>query len=161
MKHIIKFRWLIAVLWVVIAGALLVFGPDLQKLVAEKGQMTVPDENTSQQANLLLDKMNENGSSSYDAVLVFHEDKGLSEADKESVKDAINILEKNQTNLSISDILDFTENKEIEEIAVAKDGTTIIVPFKVSTDTQTVNEAREAIYQAVETIEVDHELTGE
>src|SRR5690625_1666063 len=161
MKQIIKFRWLIAVLWVVIAGALLIFGPDLQKLVAEKGQMTVPDGNTSQQASELLQKLDGNESRAYDAVLVFHDKEGLTDSDKEEVSSAIDILDGNQENLAISHIIDFRDNKETEELAVAEDGTTIIVPFQVAVENKTVNEARDTILQSVENIQVEHHLTGE
>lgn len=161
MKQIIKFRWPITILWVVVAISLVVFGPDLQKLVAEKGQLTVPNDNTSQQAEQLLQKMDEDGVHAHEAVLVFHNDKGLTKTDKDSISSAMDILEDNQENLSISHIVDFQESEEIEEITVAKDGTTIIIPFQISLEDQTVNEARDAILQSVDDIGVDHHLTGE
>src|SRR5690625_7773916 len=66
----------------------------------------------------------------------------------------------NNSGLHLSNILDFTEAEEIEESTVAKDGKTIIVPFEVSMEQQSVNEAREAIYEAVENISVPHHITG-
>ncbi|WP_337019660.1 MMPL family transporter, partial [Oceanobacillus massiliensis] len=60
-----------------------------------------------------------------------------------------------------SDILAFNEDSLIEEQTVSEDGTTIMIPFQVSLEDQDVDEARENIYQAVEDIHVDHELTGE
>src|SRR5690625_5110856 len=161
MKHIIKFRWPIALLWVIAVGALLFFGPDLQQLVAEKGQMSVPDDNTSVQANELIQQMDEVSSASHDAVLAFHKEEGLSETDKQTIDQAINHLEDNKQQLAISNVLHFKENEEIEKVTVAEDGKTIIVPFQVSIEEQTVDEAREAILHELEDIPIEHHLTGE
>ena len=161
MKQMIKFRWLIALIWIFAAGALFIFGPNLQTLVAEKGQMTVPDDNTSIQADKLLQNMNEDGTSAYDAVLAFHNEDSLTETDIEEVAKAIDILQKNEENLVISDILDFREGEEIEDLTVSRDGKTIIVPFKVSVEDRTVSEARDAIMDSVVNIPVDHHVTGE
>ncbi|MEI3612538.1 MMPL family transporter [Pseudogracilibacillus sp. SO30301A] len=161
MKQIIKFRWWIAFLWVVVAVALLLFGPNLQTLVAEKGQMTVPDDNTSIQADKLLQKMNEDGTSAYDAVLVFHNEDMLTKTDEEEITKAIDILQKNQENLAISDIIDFREGEEVKDLTVAEDGTTIIVPFKVSVEDRSANEARDMITELIANIPVDHHVTGE
>lgn len=161
MKHIIKFRWFIIALWVIAAVVLVVFGPNLQKLVAEKGQITVPDGNESIQASKLLQKMSDDDSDVEDAILVFHDEDELTEEEKDRVAQAIDILEDNQENLGISDILNFTESEEVEELTVSEDNRTIIVPFRLSLKDQEVEEARQAIYEAVDHIDVDHHLTGE
>ena len=161
MKNIIKFRWFIVTLWVFAAVALFMFGPNLQQLVAEKGQITVPEGNESIQASKLLEKFDEENVDVEDAILVFHHEDELSKEDKDAVAEAIEILEENQEKLGISDILNFTESEEIEEIAVSEDNKTIITPFKLSLEDQSVEEARQAIYEAIDHIDVDHHLTGE
>src|SRR5699024_3462252 len=162
MKQIIRFRWLIAALWIVVTAALFILSPNLQDLVAKKGQITVPDGYPSVEAQELLNKMsdddNENTTS---AVLVFHDDDGINKKGKEDVKEAIDQLEKNKKKLGLKKILAFTEDKAIEEQTVSEDGTTILVPLEVSIENQEVVESRDKIYETVENTEVDHYLTGE
>ena len=162
MKHIIKFRWVIAAFWVIITASLFIFAPNLQDLVAEKGQITVPYGYSSQEAQELLDNMSTDDSKSdTSAVLVFHDDKGLSKADKDAVSQAIDQLEDNKKQLGLSDILAFTDASEIEEQTVSEDGTTILVPFDVSLENQEIDASRDKIYKTVENIKVDHYITGE
>jgi len=59
MKYIIRLRWAIIAAWIAAAVLLTMFTPDLQQLVAEKGQITVPDDYSSNQASELLDKMSD------------------------------------------------------------------------------------------------------
>lgn len=161
MKHVIKFRWAIIALWILAAAILTIFTPDLQKLVAEKGQITVPDGYRSKDANELLQKMSDDGISFKDLVLVFHKEDKLTEKDKESIATVIDKLHIEKATLEIDSIIDFTEDKEIEESTVSKDGTTILVPISAATEKQTIAELREGITKIADQIDVPHALTGE
>ncbi|GAA0595723.1 MMPL family transporter [Virgibacillus siamensis] len=162
MKHILRYRWLIAGAWVVAVLALFFFSPNLQELVSKKGQITVPEDYPSQEAQALLDKMSpDEGEQITSAVLVFHDDDGLDKSEKGQVKKAIGQLQSNKQNLGISDILAFTEGKEVKEQTVSEDNQTIMIPFSVSLKNQEITESRENIYDAVENIQVEHYLTGE
>src|SRR5699024_4122588 len=101
MKQIIKFRWFIALLWVLIAGALLAFGSNLSELVAEKGHLTVPKDSQSHEASELLQQMSENSEHTHKAVVVFHEDNGLTDAQQEAVGIASDIVTDNVEKLAI------------------------------------------------------------
>lgn len=162
MKHILRFRWLVITFWIIGATALFLLAPNLQELVREKGQITAPEEAPSQQANKLLAQMTEesDGDTS-SAVLVFHNEEGLSEKDKQSIEKAMDRLIEKENSLGISNILDFRDHKEIESQTVSEDGTTIIVPFNVSFSNQEIEQSQSAIYRALKDIKVDHYLTGE
>ncbi|MEN1968574.1 MMPL family transporter [Lentibacillus sp. N15] len=162
MKQIINFRWLIAVLWIAVAACLFIFAPNLQDLVQEKGQITVPDGYSSQEAQALIEDMSSNEDSNTESsVLVFHNDDGLDKADKQEIDKAIDELETNKAKLGISDILDFTENDDVADQTVADDGKTIMVPFELSLKDQEIKDARDKITDTVKNIKVDHYLTGE
>ncbi|WP_404451612.1 MMPL family transporter [Virgibacillus necropolis] len=162
MKQIIRFRWLIAILWVAAAVSLFIFSPNLQELVREKGQISVPEDYPSQEASALLDQMSENnGENTTSAVLVFHDDNGIDKYEKQEVSKAIDKLKESKNNLGLSNILAFTEDPAIEEQTVSNDGTTILVPFNLSLSNQEIGESREKIYHTVDKIEVEHYLTGE
>lgn len=162
MKHIIKFRWLISAAWLIAALCLFLFAPDLQKLVAEKGQMSAPEDSPSVQAGKLLDKMNpDSGKNNASAVLVFHEKDSISKSEKKSVGEAIDILKDKKGKLGLSNILDFRDDKAIADQTVSKDKKTIMIPFNVSMENQEIDESRDEIYEAVKPIGVKHYLTGE
>lgn len=162
MKHIIRYRWFIAVVWIVAAVSLIVFAPNLQDLVREKGQISAPEDSPSVQAQELLASLSDNqAGNKTSAVLVFHEKDGFNQAEKDSVAEAINLLHENQDTLAISDILAFTDDPAIEEQTVSSDGKTIMIPFEVSLENQEIDEARDAIYKVVDDIEMEHYLTGE
>ena len=90
MKHIIRFRWLIAVMWIGAAVSLFVFAPNLQDLVREKGQIAAPEDSPSVQAQQLLESMQENQKGNQtSAVLVFHEADSFDSAEREKVAQSI------------------------------------------------------------------------
>ncbi|WP_186579328.1 MMPL family transporter [Aquibacillus kalidii] len=162
MKRVIQFRWPIFVLWIVVAVGLLLFSPNLQELVREKGQIGVPEGYSSSEASKLLEQMSEdNDENTISGVMVFHENEKLTDTQKEEVAKAIGTLEDQQEKLEVSNILNFTEDERIEEQVVSEDGTTILVPMDVSIENRTIEESKEAIYNAVEDVEVEHHLTGE
>ncbi|WP_188456543.1 MMPL family transporter [Virgibacillus oceani] len=162
MKHIIRFRWFIAFIWVAAAALLFIFSPNLQDLVAEKGQITVPEGYTSQEAQALINDMSQDeNKNTTSTVLVFHDDNGLDNTEKEKIEKAIKQLNKNQDKLAISDILAFYEDPAIADQTVSEDGKTIMVPFQLSLENQDIEESRKKISETVENIEVEHYLTGE
>ncbi|ASN06641.1 MMPL family transporter [Virgibacillus necropolis] len=162
MKQIIRFRWLIAIVWVAIAAGLFIFAPNLQELVREKGQISVPEDSPSQEASALIEQMSAgNGENTASAVLVFHDENGIDKTEKQEVSNAIDQLKENKGKLGLSNLLAFTEDPAIAEQTVSDDGTTILVPFDVSLADQEVGATREKVYNTVDNIDVEHYLTGE
>src|SRR5690625_1270812 len=161
MKHVLRLRWLLIGVWIVGAILLTVLSPNLQQLVAEKGQITVPDNYQSKEANELLQKMNDNDGPIHDLVLVFHRETALSEQDKEKVSSVIEELERQKDLLEISSVLDFSESEEIAESTVSEDETTILVPIEATTENQSIAELRVEIEQITDKVDVPHALIGE
>ncbi|MDC3413611.1 MMPL family transporter [Aquibacillus sp. 3ASR75-11] len=162
MRKIIQLRWPIAILWVIVAVSLLLLSPNLAELVREKGQIGVPNGYPSTQAEELLDRMeSDNTGNTTSGVLVFHNDDGLTDVEKEEVNNAITLLKNNKEKLGLSNILAYTDDPAIEEQTVSDDGKTILVPTDISLQDRTIAESREDIYAALESIKVDHLLTGE
>ena len=162
MKQVIRFRWLFAVLWIALAAGLFYFSPSLQDLVRDKGNITVPDNYNSQQADKLLKKVSgESEDNTASAVLVFHDSKKLDKEGKDEVKKAIADLKKNKDKIGASDILDFTEDKQIADQTVSGDGKTIIVPFNISLKQQDIDQSRVKIDSLMKDVKIDHYLTGQ
>jgi putative drug exporter of the RND superfamily len=162
MKHIIRFRWIIAFVWLAVAISLFLFAPNLQDLVREKGQIAAPEDSPSVQAQKLIDSMQEtNGDNRTSAVLVFHEKDGFDTSEKNTVGKAIDNLEEQADELGISSILSFQDDPQIEKQTISEDSKTIIVPFEVSLENREVAAASEAIYSSLHDVSIDHYLTGE
>ncbi|WLV24956.1 MMPL family transporter [Aciduricibacillus chroicocephali] len=162
MRQVIRFRWFFAVLWIALAAGLFLLAPNLQDLVRDKGNIQVPEEYNSQQADKLLEKIS--GDKSEDtasAVLVFNDKNKLGNGEKKDIKRIIDKLEKNKDKLGVSDILDYTKDQQIADQTVSKDGKTVLVPFNVSLKNQDIGETREKIENEVKDAKVDHYLTGQ
>lgn len=161
MKHVLKFRWLIIATWIALAILLTVFTPDLQRLVAEKGQITVPDEYRSVEAEQMLEKMNDSDVRIHDLVLVFRKEEGLSENDQAEIVTIIKQLEEKDTELGLESVLNFAEDEDIAESTVSEDGTTIIVPIEATTEKMSILDLREEITGIADSTNIPHALTGE
>jgi len=162
MKQVIRFRWLFAVLWIIVVAGLLFFAPSLQDLVRDKGNVTVPDNYDSQKAAKLIEKLGgEKGDNTASTVLVFHSKDKLNQQDKNEVKQTITKLEDHKKELGISNLLDFSKDKQIAEQTVSEDGKTIIVPFDVSLKKQDVGKARDKIEAQVKDSKLEHYVTGQ
>ncbi len=162
MRRIIQLRWAVFIVWIAAAICLLVFSPNLQDLVRDKGQIGVPDGYSSSRAGELLEQMSDDKEEdTASAVLVFHEDDGISDSQKQEIAQGIENLQDRESDLGISEVMSFEESEEIEEQVVSEDGTTIMVPMNVSLADREVQESRDAIYEATSSIEIEHYLTGE
>ncbi|MBB6455073.1 RND superfamily putative drug exporter [Salirhabdus euzebyi] len=162
MRKVIQFRWLIFVLWIAAAVSLLLFSPNLQELVREKGQITIPESYSSVIAGNLIDEMSsETAEDSISGVIVFRDNHGISDDGKAEIQAAIKLLKEKEIELGISNILDFSEDERIAEQVISEDNTTILVPMNVSFQDQEIEESREKIYDAISHVKVEHLLTGE
>ncbi|SDK48577.1 MMPL family transporter [Sediminibacillus albus] len=162
MRKIIQFRWVIFVIWIAAAAALLLLSPNLQELVRDKGQIGVPEGYSSTRASELLEQMsNDDAENTTSAVMVFHEEKSLTASQKDDIAEGIDRLQSNQEDLGISNVLSFRDDERIEEQVVSEDGTTIMVPMTVSLADRDIDQSRDVLYEATASIDVDHLLTGE
>ncbi|MYL60017.1 MMPL family transporter, partial [Virgibacillus halodenitrificans] len=162
MKQIIRFRWLIAAFWVIAAAGLFIFSPNLQELVADKGQISVPEGSPSDEAQDLIDQMSkDSGKNNASSVLVFHDENKLDKADKDEIQQVIKNLKEKKDELGISNLLNFNESKEIKEQTVSEDNQTILVPFDISLENKDIDQAREKIYDIADDTSIDHYVTGQ
>src|SRR5699024_6556119 len=109
----------------------------------------------------MLEKMNDSELETHDLVLVFRNDEGLSEQDKLDISRVIAQLNEEKKDLEIKSILDFSESEDIAESTVSEDKTTIMVPIELTSENQTIVEARDEITKIADNINVPHALTGE
>ena len=71
MQRIKNTRIISLIIWLIIAVVSVVSMPNLADLVREKGQITLPEDAQSLEAQQLLKEMNENGEENYQIIAVY------------------------------------------------------------------------------------------
>ncbi|OUM97165.1 MAG: hypothetical protein A9Z00_01645 [Thermobacillus sp. ZCTH02-B1] len=158
MRHVVKWRWLVLVLWLAAAAGLLLTSPDLAELVREKGQITIPDDYPYVKANEMLDAMGDTG---YSTVLVFHRESGLTDADFEAIREGVSRFQEDGDAYGVVSVTSPFDNEELESMMISGDGTTLLTLLNVEFGDRTPGEEREALHEALGDIDVDHYLTGD
>ncbi|AZB44846.1 MMPL family transporter [Bacillus sp. FJAT-42376] len=158
MRGIIKLRWVLLALWVAAAGVLMATAPNMGDLVAEKGQISVPDGYSSSVAGDLLEEQSSNSGAAL--ALVFHDDKKLSETAKNEMKKAVEDLKQNKKELGIQSITTHFDNKELEKQMVSSDGKTILAAVSLEDSKKPVADVAERIKKQISRYKVDSYMTG-
>jgi putative drug exporter of the RND superfamily len=159
---ILKAKWFILAAWMVVITALFMVAPNMEALVREKGQITVPEGYSSTIAEkILIDvQSSENSGSHLQTALVFHSEKKLTKADITTAEKAVHELEKNKAKLGISEILTHFDQAQLKDQLVSKDGKTILVSLKVNVNDREAKEISDDLYQAIDKVKLDHYYTG-
>lgn len=163
MKRIVTWRWLLLALWLAAAVGLALTAPNMEALVRDKGQINVPDGYSSSIALELLNEMNQTSSQAANeeaAVLVFHNPDKLTAAELAEAKRGIERLQNSQSEFGITSVITHFDTPELEKQLVAADGQTLLALVNVSMQDRTPAEARDALYAAVEDLQVNHSYTG-
>lgn len=158
MRQIVKWRWLVLALWLAAAAGLLVTSPNLSELVREHGQITVPDGYPSVIADELLKEVDDAGSAS--TILVFHRESGLTDADKEEVRNALERLQREGGAYGVASVTSPFESEELASQMIAEDGKTLLALVGVEFEDRTPGELKDALYEALADVRVDHYYTG-
>ncbi|MBM7654603.1 MMPL family transporter [Neobacillus cucumis] len=162
MRAIIKGKWFILITWLVVIVGLFMVAPNMESLVREKGQISVPDGYSSTLASKILKDVqsHENKGSDLQTALVFHSNKKLTEDDYKIAESAVNTLEAEKNKLGITEILTHFKQEELKDQLVSKDGKTILVSVKVTANGREAKEISKELYQAIDNVKLDHYYTG-
>lgn len=146
--------------WVVLTIVMVVTMPDLDKLVREKGQITLPDYAQSSVADKILSEMESKGEDVYQFIAVFHSDEPLTEEQKQEIDKVIATLRDKKDELGITNILAYNESEETKKQLASEDGTTVLAQISVSQSQGMVDEVAGKLRNAAETETVDTYFTG-
>ncbi|MFC7439620.1 MMPL family transporter [Laceyella putida] len=161
MKWVLKVKWLLLLLWLATTVALFVTMPSTDQLVREKGQPEIAAEYTSRIASDLLAEMDQHaqGEKSVNALIVFHEDKKLTEGQLEAIERKLIKLEHNRR-LQVRSVLHPFSSKESEGQLISKDKKTVMAVATIEQGKATVAELRQKLAQEVKVSGVHTYLTG-
>lgn len=160
MKWVLKAKWPVLILWLVGAFGLFFAAPNMEDLVRDKGQITVPDGYPSQIASQLIAEAQGDEGSSDSVALVYYRESGLSEGDIAEAERSISLLQDRQEELGIKSVLTHFDQADLAEQLVAEDGSTILVSLQVDLQNLTPKEFREKLHQTLEDVKVEHYVTS-
>jgi putative drug exporter of the RND superfamily len=161
-RAILKGKWFILIAWIAVIVILFMVAPNMEKLVREKGQITVPTGYSSSQAGKILEEVrsSENSGNEWTTALVFHSSKKLTNTDFDKAKTAVTQLEDHQKELGITTITSHFKDQQLKDQLVSKDGKTILVSLKVKANGREAKKVSKDLYSAIDNIKLDHYYTG-
>ncbi|MCL6458074.1 MAG: MMPL family transporter [Gorillibacterium sp.] len=161
MRMILKFKWAIMAVWVAALVMLMVTAPNMEQLVRDKGQITVPEGYSSSQATELTAEMNKDaGGEDLSTVLVFHSDNPLTAEQNDEIKSGIEKLKNGKDTYGVVGLTSHFDTPELAKQMLSEDGKTVLVLLSVSLDGRTMEEARDGLEGALADNSVDHYYTG-
>ncbi|HWO78285.1 MAG TPA: MMPL family transporter [Bacillus sp. (in: firmicutes)] len=163
MRAILKGKWFVIIAWIAVTILLFVTSPNMADLVREKGQITVPDGMQSTTAHQILAEVQEDEGSgeTSQVALAFHSEEKLTAKEIEEAKRAIQLLNDHADDIGITNILTHFTNESLESELVSEDGKTILASIEMNMEGKEPKEVSEALYDTIDSVEVDHYYTSE
>jgi RND superfamily putative drug exporter len=150
-----NWRNLSFVFWVIVTIFILITMPNLDQLVKEKGQITIPKTEQSYIASEVVKRMDKEAGENYDIIVVFSSGSkaALTSKQKAEIASVIQSLKAQQKQLGIDEIVSHFDRKELEKQLVSKDNTTILTQIAVDKDHGDITKVAKELN---DTIKVDH-----
>lgn len=160
MRAILKMRWLLLLLWIALTVGMLTFAPNMEQLIRDKGNITIPDNYSSQVAKSILDRHKSADSNNQSIILVFHNQQGISKADEGEINKVLDALNSNKDSLGITTLTTYRDSEDVRKQLVSKDNKTMITSIEVDPKKRTVVEIRNELEKVVGNPKVEHYFTG-
>ncbi|PLR81405.1 hypothetical protein CVD25_20440 [Bacillus canaveralius] len=160
MKKIIRFRWLIFSAWIIFAAVLAFYAPNMEGLVREKGQITVPDDYPSSVASQIIADHQGADDSSESIVIVFSDTKPLTKEQLDNIEGTLKRLEKKAPQLGTANIISHFSEPGLEKQLVSEDGKTILALVDVRFGEREISAVQKQLKEAVDTEGVNTHMTG-
>lgn len=159
MKHILKARWVILCVWVIITIVLTAIQPDINAILSKRGQTALSDSSPSVLANDLMKKMDTTKGSQ--GIIVFYDKNGISTSEMKSISNAVMKVTDSADELGIGDIIDPFSNEAAKSSLISKDNTTVMTTFKLNRGDREMDEIISAFDNKLEGVDTEYYLTGE
>jgi RND superfamily putative drug exporter len=158
MEKILKYRFLVLGLWIVLAVLFALNQPDLKQILNQKGEATIEDTEPSAVATQMLNQM---GTASGDSLLlVFNNENQLSAVDQEAIATALNGLEQNRDALAITSLINPYTTPDAKDQLLSADNTTLIIPVSFEKGSRDNKMVVDDFNDALANVPVTHYVTG-
>ncbi len=162
MSKLKNWRSLSFLLWIVITIAMIVTMPNMDKLVKEKGHITIPNTEQSSIADKMIKEMDKDGTEKYEIIAVFNSGSktALTTEQKEEIVKTIHALQNEKEQLGIKEVVSHLDNKDLEKQLISKDNTTILTQISVDKKNGEISKVSNGLHKKVQTKGVKTYLTG-
>jgi putative drug exporter of the RND superfamily len=158
-RQIIKGRWAIFSIWLVATIVLTVIQPDINAILRQKGQQGTSSDSPSVMADRILKKMDTTKGTNN--LIVFYDKNKLSDDEMEKIGDAIENIRESGSELGITNIMDPFSIPEAKSSLVSKDGTTLMVSYKLDKRGREIDDIQKQMESKLDHVPVDYYLSGE
>jgi RND superfamily putative drug exporter len=148
---VIRFKWAIVVFWLLLAGVVFLFTPNLSSLLNSDQAAFLPQDADSVKADRLSSELFKDKGGRSTAVIVIRRENGLTDEDRAYLKALNDFFDKNRGDFFISEINSPFKNKELEKEMYSKDGKAALLSLSLSIPSYNVrtNETAISIKNAV------------
>ncbi|KNY25834.1 MMPL domain protein [Pseudobacteroides cellulosolvens ATCC 35603 = DSM 2933] len=159
MRKIIKARWIIFSLWLIATIVLTVIQPDINAILRHRGQQGLDKNSSSVIADSILSKMEV--SKGNNNIIVFYDKDKISDDEMKKIGDGVNAIRDSSSELGLDKIMDPFSIPEAKSSLISKDGTTLMVSFKLDKGSKEIDDVKKAFDSKLKDVGVEHYLTGE
>lgn len=162
MSKLKSWRSLSFLLWIVITITMVVTMPNMDKLVKEKGKITIPNTEQSSIADKMMKEMDKEGVEKCEIIAVFNSGNkaALTDEQKKEITKTINALQNEKEQLGIKEVVSYLDNKDLEKQLVSKDNTTILTQISIDKKHGEISKVSNNLHEKVQTKGVKTYLTG-
>ncbi|MBR9660150.1 MMPL family transporter [Bacillus cereus] len=162
MSKLKNWRSLSFLLWIVITITMIVTMPNMDKLVKEKGHITIPNTEQSSIADKMIREMDKDGTEKYDVIAVFNSGSkaALTTEQKDEIIKTINALQNEKEQLGIKEVVSHLDNKALEKQLISKDNTTILTQISVDKKHGEISKIANGLHNKIKPKGVKTYLTG-
>jgi putative drug exporter of the RND superfamily len=158
-RSIIKGRWAIFSIWLIATIVLTVIQPDINAILRQKGQQGTSSNSPSVMADRILKKMDTTKGSNN--LIVFYDKNKISDDEMEKIGDAVETIRESGSELGIANIMDPFSIPEAKSSLVSKDGTTLMVSYKLDKRGREIDDIQKQMESKLDHVPVDYYLSGE
>lgn len=159
MRKIIKCRWAILAVWLITAILLSVFQPDINAILRTRGQKVLSGDSPSVIADSIISKMDTSKGSN--DIIVFYDKNTLSDEEMKQISYGIRVLNDSKGELGIDDMIDPFSMPEAKDSLISKDGTTLMVSFKLDKKSREVDDIKKELESKLTNIKSEYYFSGE
>lgn len=127
MKAILKFKWPISILVIIVIALSLIFAPNLSQLAKEKGEIKPPNDTTSQKYEQMLKDVDANSNT---MVAVIELKNPISDKGNEQLESYIKKVKQVD---NVDNVISPYTNKDTFNKVVSKDKKTVMLPVELTT----------------------------
>lgn len=159
MRKIIKGRWAIFSIWLIATIVLTVIQPDINAILRQKGQQGTSSDSPSVMADTILKKMDT--TEGVNNLIVFYDKNKISDNAMKKIGEAVTSITNSSQELGIADIMDPFSIPEAKSSLVSKDGTTLMVSFKLDKKGREIDDIEKQFESKLDKVPVEYYLSGE